>query len=69
MVTHVPPADTLIDKFVGFLGGSSGVKRAIKKFKPDIALASHIHEASGIEEQIGKTKLINVGREGRIFEI
>lgn len=69
MVTHVPPSPSLVDKFMRESVGSSGVKKAIKKFQPDIAISSHIHEASGIEENIGKTKMINVGREGRIIEI
>ena len=44
-------------------------EKAIKQFKPDILLHGHIHEASGFEEYIGKTKVINVGREGKIIEI
>lgn len=69
MVTHVHPAETLISQFTHFFPGSEGVKRAIKKFKPDIALCSHVHEAEGIEEKIGKTRVINVGRKGKIINI
>ena len=68
MATHVHPAKSLIEKITPF-EGSEGVKKAIERFQPDIALCSHIHEAWGIEEKIGKTKLINVGREGRIIEV
>jgi Icc-related predicted phosphoesterase len=32
-------------------------------------LHGHIHEAAGFEEQIGKTKVINVGKEGKILEL
>ena len=67
MVTHVHPADSKIE-FSGF-EGSSGVKKAIDKLKPDILICSHIHEAEGIEEKIGKTKVINVGSTGKIIEI
>ena len=49
--------------------GSNAITKAIKQFKPDILLHGHIHEASGFEEYIGKTKVINVGREGKIIEI
>ena len=49
--------------------GSKSITKAIEKFKPDILLHSHIHEAHGFEEYIGKTKVINVGREGKIIEI
>ncbi len=69
MVTHVHPSGTLMEKMTSFFEGSSAVRRAIKKFKPNIALCSHVHEAAGIEEKIGKTKVINVGRKGKIIEI
>ncbi|MEA3330010.1 MAG: metallophosphoesterase [Nanoarchaeota archaeon] len=69
MVTHSHPSKTLIEKFTPFFKGSSGIEGAIKKFQPDFALCSHVHEAWGIEEKIGKTRLINVGREGKILKI
>jgi Icc-related predicted phosphoesterase len=69
MVTHVHPTGTKMEKLSEFVPGSSGVRRAIEKFKPDILLCSHVHEAEGIEEMIGKTKVINVGREGKIINI
>jgi uncharacterized protein len=68
MATHVHPSNSFIERLTSFQG-SSGVKKAIEKFQPDIALCSHVHEAWGIEEKIGKTRLINVGREGKILEI
>ena len=69
MVTHVHPSETKMEKFSHFVIGSTGVRKAVKKFKPDILICSHVHEASGIEEKIGKTKIINVGTEGKIIEI
>ncbi|MCX8147364.1 MAG: hypothetical protein N3D84_02765 [Candidatus Woesearchaeota archaeon] len=69
MVTHVHPAGTKMEKFTKFFQGSEGVKKAIERFKPDIILCSHVHEAEGIEEKIGKTKVINVGKKGKIIEI
>jgi len=69
MVTHVHPTGTKIEKFTGLLPGSSGVRRALDMFKPDIHLCSHVHEADGIEEMVGKTKVINVGRTGKIIDI
>lgn len=69
MVTHVHPSQTKMEKFTSFFPGSSGVRKAIKEFKPDIAICSHVHEAEGIEEKIGKTRLINVGKKGKIIEI
>lgn len=69
MVTHVHPSNTLMEKFSRMIPGSEGVKRAIEKFKPDILLCSHVHEAEGIEEMVGKTKVINVGKKGKIIDI
>ena len=69
MVTHVHPSNTKMEKFTKFFPGSKGVKKAIDTFKPDILLCSHVHEAEGIEEKIGKTRVINVGRKGKIIEL
>ena len=70
MVTHVHPDATLMSKFSeGIFPGSAAVRRFIEKNQPDIAICSHVHEAEGIEENIGKTKVINVGKKGRIIEV
>jgi uncharacterized protein len=69
MVTHVHPDNSKMEKFSKFVPGSSGVKKAIDTLRPDILLCSHVHEAEGIEEKIGKTRVINVGREGKIIEL
>ena len=69
MVTHVHPAGTLMSKLSTLVPGSKAVKKAILKFEPDLAICSHVHEAEGIEEKKGKTKVINVGKKGKIFEI
>lgn len=49
--------------------GSLAVRLAIEEFRPDVFLAGHIHEAEGIEEKIGKTKVFQVGNKGKIFEV
>lgn len=69
MVTHVHPKGTMAEKMTQFFPGSEGVRRAIDAFQPDIAFCCHVHEAEGLEQQIGKTKVINVGRRGRILDI
>lgn len=55
-------------EFSGF-EGSESIKKAIEYFQPDLALHGHIHEASGIKESIGKTKIFNISRKARIFEL
>lgn len=67
MVTHMHPHKTLAE-FSGFKGSKS-IRQAINKFKPDLVISGHIHEAEGIEDKIGKTKIVNVGRKGTILEI
>lgn len=67
MITHMHPRGSK-SEFSGF-DGSSSVRKAIEKFKPDLLLHGHIHEASGMEEKIGKTRVINVAREGKVIEI
>lgn len=69
MVTHVHPTGTKIEKFTNIFPGSEGVRKAVERFKPDLLLCSHVHEAEGIEEKIGKTKVLNVGKRGKIIEI
>ena len=36
MITHVHPKDSIIERFTTFFPGSSGVKKAIEKFQPDL---------------------------------
>lgn len=67
MVTHSHHEGSK-SEFSGFKGSKS-VRKAIEKFQPDLVLSGHIHEAGGIEEQIGKTRIINVARKPVIFEI
>ena len=53
MVTHVQPSESILGL----------------EFKPDIHICGHIHETHGIEEMIGKTRVINVGKSGKIIEL
>ena len=69
MATHVHPSESKMEKFTEIFPGSKGVRKAIDKFHPDLLLCSHVHEAEGIEEKIGKTHVINVGKKGKIIEI
>ncbi len=67
MVTHMHAANSQAE-FSGF-PGSRSIRKAVEEFKPDILLSGHIHEAEGIEEKLGNTRVFNVGSEGRIIEI
>ena len=67
MVTHMHPLGSKSEIFC--FKGSEAIRKAIEKFKPDFLIAAHIHEAGGIEELIGSTKVFNVSRKERIFEV
>ena len=66
MVPHMPPKDTKLDIIsAGAHVGSQSVRDFILKYKPDISLSGHIHEARG-SDTIGNTVVFNAGmfREG-----
>ena len=67
MVSHIHAAKTKAE-FSG-IPGSTGIRKAIEEFQPDIFIAGHIHEAEGLSEKIGKTRVYNIGRKGRINEL
>jgi uncharacterized protein len=69
MVSHVHPSGTKMEKFTQFFEGSKALRRVIDKVQPDIMLCSHVHEAEGLEEKVGKTRVINVGSKGKIFDV
>jgi len=67
LISHIHAAGTKAE-FSG-VSGSLALRKAIEEFQPDIFLSGHIHEAEGLNEQIGKTKIYNIGRKGMIIEI
>jgi Icc-related predicted phosphoesterase len=67
MVSHLHAAGTKSE--LSGIPGDEGIRKAIDKFQPDLFISGHIHELEGAEEKIGKTKVVNVGRRGKIFEI
>ena len=69
MVSHVHPKDSKMERFSNFVTGSHGIKKAIEYFQPDILLCGHVHEAEGLEEMMGNTKVINVARNGKIIDL
>lgn len=67
MVTHMHPQGSP-SEFSG-IEGSAAIRRAIKKFKPDVLLHGHIHEAAGADAVLDGTRVVNVGKKGVIIEI
>ena len=69
MVTHVHPSGSSMERLTDFFPGSTGIRKALDSFKPDILFCCHVHEAAGLEEKIGDTKVINVCRLGKIIDL
>ncbi|MBI4140093.1 metallophosphoesterase [Candidatus Woesearchaeota archaeon] len=67
-VTHVHPSGTRADS-MSHMKGSHGLRKAIDELQPDIVIHGHCHEAQGLEEQIGKTRVINVAKKARVIEL
>jgi putative phosphoesterase len=67
MITHMHPygeQSKLLD-----ISASESITKAIELFRPTFLLHGHIHETAGMEERIGSTQVINVGRDGKIIEL
>lgn len=69
MVLHNHPAGTMMEKFSAIVSGNKGVRKAIEEMKPDVVICGHVHEASGIEEMIGASRIVNVAKTGKVIEI
>jgi hypothetical protein len=67
MVSHIH-AEKTKSEFSG-VEGSRALRKAIEEFQPDLFISAHIHEAEGLQEKIGKTHVVSVGKKGTIFEI
>ncbi len=67
LVSHLHAAGTKAE-FSG-IPGEEVLREAVDEFKPDLLIAAHIHEAEGIEERIGNTRVVQVGEKGKILEI
>jgi len=67
MISHLHAAGTKSE--LSGIPGDEAIRHAIDKFQPDLFISGHIHELEGVEEKIGKTKVINVGKHGKIINI
>lgn len=70
VVFHAPPYGTKLDVIGNKQHvGSKSYREFIEFAQPDIVICGHIHETFYMEDKIGKTKIFNVGPEGRIIDI
>lgn len=68
LVVHSPPKGYL-DEAHGRHLGSRAVLEAIERKRPALVVCGHIHQCWGSEAEIGTTPVVNVGPDGRFFEL
>jgi uncharacterized protein len=70
LICHCPPNNTPLDRIrEGIHAGSTAVRNFIEKHQPDYFFCGHVHEAAGVETQLGNTRCRNVGKKGHMVEI
>jgi Icc-related predicted phosphoesterase len=69
LVVHSPPKGHCDTSSDGDHLGSEAILEAIEAKRPPLAVCGHIHEAWGSEDQVGPTKVINLGPSGRVIEV
>jgi Icc-related predicted phosphoesterase len=70
LVCHCPPFGTALDQVrEGVHAGSRSVKRFIDRYQPAHFFCGHIHEAAGVEEQLGNTHCVNAGKRGYLLDL
>jgi Icc-related predicted phosphoesterase len=70
LICHSPPLNTPLDRIrEGLHAGSRSVREFIEKHQPEYFACGHIHEAEGVEIQMGKTRAMNVGKKGWLVEV
>jgi len=68
LITHAPPYGTKLDD-IGEHVGNKNIAEFIQKHQPIIAMSGHLHENSGVEDKIGKTRIFNPGPDGMLLDL
>lgn len=71
LLYHLPPSDSQLSEmspFYPFIGGSLGLRYFLSQAKIDLVLCGHIHESSGLSEEVDGSQVVNVGRTFKIIE-
>lgn len=69
LVVHSPPKGHCDTSSSGDHLGSEAILETIEAKQPPVAVCGHIHEAWGAEDEVGPTKVINLGPSGRAIEL
>jgi hypothetical protein len=69
LVAHFPPHQTQLDRVaLGCHAGSRALRAWIERVQPVRLFCGHIHECAGQAETLGATEMMNVGKQGFLFE-
>jgi Icc-related predicted phosphoesterase len=68
LVVHSPPKG-YVDEVHGRHLGSRAILETIERKRPALVVCGHIHQCWGGEAGIGTTPVVNLGPEGRFFEL
>ena len=70
LICHCPPKGTPLDEASpGRHFGSTAVRAFLERRQPAWFFCGHIHEAAGREVTLGRTRGVNVGKQGWLLEI
>jgi uncharacterized protein len=70
LVCHAPPYGTRLDRVrEGLHAGSKSVLAFIERHQPAHFFCGHIHEAEGVEIEMGATRARNAGKRGYLLEL
>jgi Icc-related predicted phosphoesterase len=69
MLVHSPPYGHCDVSGAGVHLGSNAILQAIERTEPPLVLCGHIHESWGTESSVGPSRIVNLGPEGRVFEL
>jgi uncharacterized protein len=69
LVVHSPPRGHCDQSSTGDHLGSEAILEAIEAKRPQLAVCGHIHESWGAQDEIGPTRVINLGPAGTAIEL
>lgn len=70
LVVHCPPNDIKLDEFAaGKHAGSTAIRLWVERARPSYLFCGHIHETAGMQDRLGATQCINVGKQGYSIEV
>jgi len=69
LVSHSPPKGIVDRDSTGQSLGSTAVRRTIERTQPLLTVCGHIHGSWGEKETLASTPVVNVGPQGRYWEV